>query len=338
MQLYLDSYGAFLGVRNGMFYVKPRYGEGQALPLRQVKAIFLCRGVRVSTDALELAIRSGIPVLLTDGIGRPLGQVWSGQFGSIATIRKNQALFSLSLAGLRYVAGLLRRRAEGQLQVLSRLKEQYRIAEEGWERGVEVIQGIMERHKQVKAVADKEALKQSLRGWEGTATRHYFQLLATALPPQYAFNGRSKRPAYDPFNALLNYLYGMLYPMVELAQMKAGLDPYAGILHADEYNRPTLVFDMIEPYRHWAEWVAVRLCRDGLLPPDAFEDSEREGFWLARPGKSVVIDAFLQYLDEKVSLQGSLRRRATHIDLDAMRLAGALREMDPPDGPPSGGP
>ena len=327
MQVYLDSYGAFLGVRNGMFYIKPRHGEGQTLPLRKVKAIFLCRGVRVSTDALELAICSGIPVLLTDGIGRPLGQVWSGQFGSIATIRKNQALFSLSLPGLYYVAGLLRRRAEGQLEMLARLKEQYRLQVEGWDRGTEVIQGIIERHKTVKGLQDKEALKQTLRGWEGTATRHYFQLLASAMPPAYAFNGRSKRPAYDPFNALLNYLYGMLYPMVELAQMKAGLDPYNGILHADEYNRPTLVFDMIEPYRHWAEWIAAKLCIEGLLPGDAFEDSEREGYWLARPGKSVVIDTFLKYLDEKVTQQGHLRRRATHIDLDALRLAGGLREM-----------
>jgi len=327
MQVYLDSFGAFLGLRNGMFFVKPRYGEGQALPLRKVKAIFLCQGVRVSTDALELAIRSGIPVLLIDRIGRPLGQVWSGQFGSISTIRKNQALFSLSLPGLHYVAGLLRRRAEGQLEVLARLKEHYRLREEGWNRGVEVIQGIVERHGKVKEVQDMEALKQSLRGWEGTATRHYFQLLAALMPERYAFNGRSKRPAYDPFNALLNYLYGMLYPMVELAQMKAGLDPYTGILHADEYNRPTLVFDMIEPYRHWAEWIAVQLCREGLLPDGAFEDSEREGFWLARPGKSVVIDAFLKYLEEKVSQQGQLRRRATHIDLDALRLAGMLREM-----------
>ncbi|MCB9349591.1 MAG: hypothetical protein H6573_19070 [Lewinellaceae bacterium] len=45
------------------------------------------------------------------------------------------------------------------------------------------------------------------------------------------------------------------------------------------------------------------------------------------PGKSVVIDTFLKYLDEKVTQQGHLRRRATHIDLDALRLAGGLREM-----------
>lgn len=328
MQLYLDSYGAFLGVRDGMFYVKPRRGEGKVLPLRNLNAIFLCRGVSVSSDALELAIRNDIPVLLTDGIGRPLGQVWSGQFGSISTIRKHQALFSLSLPGLHYVAGLLQRRALSQLGLLRRLRESYPVPDAAaWSRTEEVIAGLAGRHGGARSIADRESLKQSLRGWEGTATRHYFQALAALMPPRFAFSGRSKRPAYDPFNALLNYLYGMLYPMVELALMKAGLDPYTGILHADEYNRPTLVYDMIEPYRHWAEATAVRLCVEGLLPEDAFEESEREGFWLARPGKDTVIGTFLAFMDEMQDYQGQPRRRSTHITFDALRLAGMLREL-----------
>jgi CRISPR-associated protein Cas1 len=327
MQVYLDSYGAFLGVRDGMFYLKPRQGEGQRLALRQVDAIFLSRGCSVSVAALELAVRHGIPVLLTDGIGRPLGQVWSGQYGSISTIRKHQALFSLSMAGLRFVAGLLRQRALNQLAVLEALRRQHEPPEPGaWARAEGIIARMAERHSLAGEIAEREALKQSLRGWEGTATRHYFQCLAAILPEPYRFAGRSKRPAYDPFNALLNYLYGMLYPMVELALMKAGLDPYTGILHADEYNKPTLVYDMIEPYRHWAEATAMRLCLDGSLPPDAFEESEREGFWLARPGKQAVISTFLAFMDEMQDYQGKPRRRTTHITLDALRLAGRLRE------------
>lgn len=325
MQLYLDSYGAYLGVRNGMFYVKPKHGEGRALPLREVNAIFLAKGVRVSTDAMQLAIEAGVPILLIDGIGRPLGQVWSGQFGSISTIRKQQALFSLRIEGVRYVAGLLQRRAEAQGALLAQLQEQAPGAAD-WAAGRAVIASMAERHRQAYKFRDPEGLRQSLRGWEGTATRHYFQLLAAALPLAYRFEGRSKRPAYDPFNALLNYLYGMLYPVVELALMKAGLDPYTGILHADEYNRPTLVYDMIEPYRHWAEWTAVQLCAQGRLPPDAFEDSEREGFWLAPPGKNAVIGAFLRYLDEPAFYHGKQRRRALHIDFDALRLATFLKD------------
>ena len=327
MQIYLDSYGAFLGVRDGMFYVKPRRGPAQVLPLREVSAIFLSRGCSLSTDAMELAVRNGIPMLLTDGIGRPLGQVWSGQYGSISTIRKHQALFSLSLAGLRFVAGLLRQRALSQLALLEELRRQHEPPEPGdWARAEAIIASMAERHSLTGEMAEREALKQSLRGWEGTATRHYFQCLSAILPEPYRFAGRSKRPAYDPFNALLNYLYGMLYPMVELALMKAGLDPYTGILHADEYKKPTLVYDMIEPYRHWPETVALRLCHEGLLPADAFEESEREGFWLARPGKQAVISTFLAFMDEMQDYQGKPRRRTTHITMDALRLAGRLRE------------
>ena len=332
MQLFLDSYGAFLGLRDGQFWVKPRQGEGRAFAIREVNAIFLTKGVRLTTDALILAIRENIPVLLIDAIGHPIGQVWSGQFGSIATIRKNQALFSTDSQGLRWISRLLQQKIDNQQQLLQTF---LRSGEHDAPFAAEVERSIPIFRKMSDNLRDWQPLSArrsdddaaSFRGWEGTATRHYFRCLSLALPEKYRFAARSKRPAYDPFNALLNYLYGMLYPMVELAQMKAGLDPYNGILHADEYNRPTLVFDMIEPYRHWAEWIAAKLCIEGLLPPDTFEDSEREGFWLARPGKSVVIDTFLKYLDEKVTQQGHLRRRATHIDLDALRLAGGLREM-----------
>mgnify|MGYP000282241421 CR=1 FL=1 len=131
MQVYLDSYGAFLGVRHGMFFVKPKGAEGRTLPVREVKAIFLSKGVRVSTDALQLAIQEDIPVVLTDGLGRATGQVWSGQFGSISTIRKQQALFSMHMDGLQYVAGLLQRRAAMQLENLRLCLERVRHENQG---------------------------------------------------------------------------------------------------------------------------------------------------------------------------------------------------------------
>ncbi|MCG8330491.1 MAG: CRISPR-associated endonuclease Cas1 [Chitinophagales bacterium] len=326
MQVYLDSYGAFLGVRNGLFWIKPRQAEGRSIPVRKVKAIFLAKGVRVSTDALQLAIQEGIPVLLLDGIGRPLGQVWSGQFGSISTIRKQQALFSLRLEGLYYMAKVLRKRLYGQEQVLTQLMTQGRIREQQWHECKLGLEAMNKQFRQAHKYKNINDLKNSMRGWEGVATRQYFRLLSKALPKQYRFEQRVRRPAYDPFNALLNYLYGMLYPTVELSLMKAGLDPYAGILHADEYNRPTLVYDFIEMYRHWAEWTAVSLCIEEQLPSDAFINKDKEGFWLAKPGKNIVIGTFLKYLDEKEIYQGKQRRRSFHIDMDAIQLATKLRD------------
>ncbi|MBW2028434.1 MAG: CRISPR-associated endonuclease Cas1, partial [Deltaproteobacteria bacterium] len=81
-------------------------------------------------------------------------------------------------------------------------------------------------------------------------------ILATV---QNEFDGRSRRPAKNPFNAVLNYCYGMLYGLVEKACILAGLDPYIGFLHADDYNKKSLVFDLIEPFRIYGEQTAVYL-------------------------------------------------------------------------------
>ena len=81
-------------------------------------------------------------------------------------------------------------------------------------------------------------------GWEGTQSKRYWAAVASALPPAWQFGRRSRRPARNGFNAALNYLYGMLYTIVEQALFGAGLDPHLGILHSDQYDSPTLAFDL----------------------------------------------------------------------------------------------
>ena len=75
MQLFLDSFGAFLSARNGMFRVKPKNSDERLFAVRDVNAIFLTKGLSMTSDALMLAIRNAIPVLFIDSIGHPVGQV-----------------------------------------------------------------------------------------------------------------------------------------------------------------------------------------------------------------------------------------------------------------------
>jgi len=329
MQLFLDSYGAFLSLRNGMFWVKPKNGEGHLFPLREVNAIFLTKGVSMTSDALLTAIRNAIPVLFIDEIGHPVGQVWSGQFGSIATIRKNQALFANDVQGMEYIRELLQQKVEQQMDELRRLPPDGPAGMVA-EKAVPAMDAIRRKLEDWTYHGEsREELSGTFRGLEGTASRYYFEVLSAALPPFWHFKGRSKRPAFDPFNALLNYLYGILYAYVELAQMKAGLDPYTGILHADEYKRPTLVFDQIEIYRQWADRTAFEMAQRGHLSPETFVDTETEGVRMIQPGKGLAVEAFLNTLNEKIEYKGQSRRRQTHIDLDAQRLAARLKEFVP---------
>jgi CRISPR-associated protein Cas1 len=56
VQIYLDSYGAYLGVENGMFWLKPKHNPGRHLAVPKVKCIFVTKGVQVSSDAMLLAL------------------------------------------------------------------------------------------------------------------------------------------------------------------------------------------------------------------------------------------------------------------------------------------
>ncbi len=170
------------------------------------------------------------------------------------------------------------------------------------------------------------------RGHEGTASRVYFQLITNYLSGRMDFAGRAKRPAYDPFNALLNYLYGMLYTHSHLALLKNGLDPQMGILHADQYNRPTLVYDFIEPFRSWADEVALGLVEaDALAVPDFFEplseDDPEAGLWLASAGKGRVVDAMLVFLEERTAYDGKQVKRGVQADIEARKLSTLVREF-----------
>lgn len=331
MQLYLDSFGAFLSVRNGQFAIRTKSGGEQLFPVRQVGAILLTAGTALSTDAALLAALSAIPVLLIDAqTHEPLAQLSSGQAVSLAAIRRNQAVFTRSPEGFQWMGGILARKIEAQMALL-----QTAVGADADD--TDLAGALKTMRQQARALASWTAPPEGFsaaltgerfRGQEGTASRVYFQYLGKMLDPALGFRGRQGHPAYDPFNAVLNYLYGMLYTGVHLALLKSGLDPYMAVLHADQYGaKPTMSYDLIEPFRPWADAVALSLANAGKLShPDFFTaDDQDRGLWLASPGKSVVIDAMLTFLNDTTPVQGRQVRRSVQIDLEAQQLATFLK-------------
>jgi len=145
-------------------------------------------------------------------------------------------------------------------------------------------------------VADARA---TLMGLEGVAGRVYFECLSKLMPKEYEFSGRSRRPAVDPFNAMLNYAYGVLYSQVERAQILAGLDPHVGFLHTDNYNKPSLVFDMIEPFRVIAEKSTVLFFTGRRVKREFFRDVPG-GIELAPEGRAALITNLNERFDKTV--------------------------------------
>ena len=143
------------------------------------------------------------------------------------------------------------------------------------------------------------------------------------MPDRYKFDGRSRNPAKDEFNALLNYTYGILYSMVEKACIIAGLDPYVGIIHTDNYNKKSLVFDLIENFRIWADETVIKLFAGRDVKQECFDKLEN-GFTLNKEGKALLITAFNAFMDESIRYSGRNIRRGDIIQFECHGIANRL--------------
>ncbi|HAI75918.1 MAG TPA: CRISPR-associated endonuclease Cas1 [Microscillaceae bacterium] len=330
MQLILDTPGTKLSRTNALFEVKHQEMQ-QTFSPEKIDSILLSKGIMVSTDAVLLALENGIEMVFISNDGSPKGRIWNNKFGSIAAIRRNQVLFSQSPDGMDWARERLLEKINSQYNFLLQIRHSLpNLPEQKIDRALHAIQRIVKKTgEKLDTSLALHTQAATLRGWEGTASRNYFAALSLALPEVYQFSERSRRPAKDLFNALLNYLYGILYSQVEGALIKAGIDPAIGVWHADEYNKPVLAYDFIEPYRVWADTVAFRLCQQYALQT-ADTIPEKNGVWLAPSGKKTAVTHFNAYMEEIIPSRNLRRTRLVHIQLEAQELAQRLLQYKPP--------
>ncbi|RZS97136.1 CRISPR-associated endonuclease Cas1 [Cecembia calidifontis] len=322
MHLVINTYGATLQKENELFVITTPEGK-QSFPPDIVKSISISKSARITSDVIILAIKHKVEVLFVNDLGNPEGRVWSVQYGSISNIRKAQVNFLYSKAALPWVKELIYHKLDSQVALLLALhpepdKQQlYNFFKSS-------INSIEDYKKKVQDVEGEfvSDVAPTIRGWEGASGRRYFQSIARLMPKTYSFESRDRQPARDPFNALLNYAYGILYGKIEGALIKAGIDPYVGIFHRDEYNRPALVFDIIEKYRTWMDYVVIQLCMAEAFPLESFDQENPQSALLLGPlAKRILIQSVNDYLGEVILLNGKSMSRMSHIDEDMHKLA-----------------
>lgn len=328
MQIFINTYGTYLHVKEDMFEIKVREDKKQPFKVNHIAAhkitsFIISKGAALTTDAIALALKHNIDIVIVENNGHPMGRFWHSKLGSTTKIRKQQLVASLNEIGLLWIKSWLSQKLENQADFLNDLKKhrknQHDYLDEKSAAILEFRSKIMESEgKDVASLAD------TFRGWEGSAGRHYFEALATCVPDTFKFKGRSFRPAQDEFNALLNYAYGILYSRIERALMLAGLDPFVGFMHRDDYNSKSLVYDFIEAYRIYAERFIFKLFSSKRMNKSYFEHFTG-GVSLNQEGKAFFVPEYLEYLDsDKIKYKGRLQTRLNAVQLEAHRFANTL--------------
>ncbi len=91
---------------------------------------------------------------------------------------------------------------------------------------------------------------EKMLSYEAKCTKLYFSGIRLFFQKyNWTFVRRSRRPAKDEINSMLNYGYAILQSQIEKILLSFGFDIYLGFYHALRPGRPSLVFDIIELLR-----------------------------------------------------------------------------------------
>lgn len=327
MQLFIDTYGTYIHVKDEMFEIRVKQESGELkkhrYSARKVSSMIISLGTAISSDAVKLAVDNNIDILFVDRGGSPVGRVWHSKLGSTSTIRKEQLRASLGAEGLIWVKKWIALKINNQVEFIKDLKKHRKQMEEYLDKKTIALTEMKKSVEKIEAPSAGVVADQ-IRGIEGTCGRLYFEVISQAMPKQYRFKGRSSRPAKDPFNAFLNYAYGMLYSKIERALIIAGIDPYIGFLHRDNYNQVSFVFDFIEPYRIFAEKVVFRLF-SGKKVKQSHTAEITNGFSLNKEGKVLLVPALNDYFDnQKIRYKNKNQVRSNIIQYEAHAFANSL--------------
>ena len=369
MQILISSPGVLLAQENECFLLKKGEAKKRLSPLK-VESIVITHYAHITSQAIVLAMENNIDLIILDRYGNPVGRFWYAKQGRNATLRRKQLALSATAYGFRWGASLILEKLSSQRRFLRKLADARPHHQTSMLDAIQIcddatiqiearlssdLQDLLEElvplssslvdpflsteeekpqmipspyaHQQII-----QRLRSEIMGFEGTAARAYFRCIAELLPEGFRFESRTRRPARDPFNAALNYAYGILYSRVERACLLAGLDPYVGLFHTEDPHRPALVCDLIEPFRCWADQIVTYLFTRNKAKSEHFDFTE-QGVFLNEAGKKLLIPEFNELMQETIRYKRRNLSRANVPQHEAHRLANTfLQGQLTPDG------
>jgi len=325
MQLVLDSTGITVKKRNECFYVSTEK-QSRLISPHKITSIAVLADCMISAAVIRLAAKHEIAILFFNRTGKVESRLWSPKFGSIATIRRNQVFFGVSKEATAWVVELFQLKTRHQVQNIDYLINRRKsLAVELSKSKMQII-GWSDDFNNCRGKYLKTE-KNKLLGIEGNIARRYWESIALVLPEPWTFTTRNRRPATDFFNALLNYRHGMMYSQVESAIFTSGLDPYLGIFHVDEYNKPSLTFDLIEPFRSWVDRFIIESCLQEKIEPSFFENKNNNGIWISKAGKKFLIPSFNTWIEKVRLFDHKKLSTKNHIHRFAGLFAQKLKDL-----------
>lgn len=230
----------------------------------------------VSFDVLAWLSARDIPMIHINWQGEVM--TVGGQRAIDPKLYRAQLAAQESKAGLSLATELVRKKIAASLDTLQSLPDTTERRQSMVKLGKSL--GMLDKGPQISIeglrLVEGRAALAYLKGWQSLSIQ-WKGIGRKPIPDNWYKIGLrqshlsgTNRHATHPFNAMLNYAYGMLESQVRIAAVTAGLDPTIGYLHATRPGRVALVYDLMEPLRPRVDQQILRFIQCNILSPSDF--------------------------------------------------------------------
>jgi len=280
---------ARVGIRGDRVIVSVETEQRGAVPIHQLRAVYVYGPAQVSTQAIHCFLENGISVAYFSPAGRFLGMLGGLPASGIDARLGQYDIFRCRDKALQLAKTVVYAKIHNQRVMLMRNGK----AEQ------DTIREMARLRDRVEQVQDFE----QLLGHEGAAAHLYFRNFGTMLKERVSFHceGRNKRPPLDPVNALLSWAYSTLVKEFTGVIHSVGLDPYLGFMHQPRYGRPALALDLMEEFRPLiADSTVITMINRQEVVENDFNQTTR-GVILKESARRAFWQAYFRRMDTEVS-------------------------------------
>ncbi|MEM5807610.1 MAG: CRISPR-associated endonuclease Cas1 [Candidatus Aenigmatarchaeota archaeon] len=317
MEIVVSEFGTFIKKNGNRFEFKSKNvtEEFSADNLNQI--IVTCNSV-LSTAAIELAMKNDIDIVFVNKFGQPYARIYPCTLGGTTLTRKKQLEATGNIKGAILSKKFVEGKVKNQINFLKALNKSRN--DENIKNKIKELENFILKLDELNGNKIEE-IREQLLGIEGYIASEYFSCLSNIVPIK-----SRDTTGKDPFNAMLNYGYGILYSEIERACILAGLDPYLGFYHTDRYGKPCMVLDLIEEFRP----IIVDRSIVTLFVQKQVEDKDfqitGDSFLLSESGRRKVIEVVLKRLNTKIKISNSTKSFQNIILDEARKVVRFLLE------------
>ncbi len=264
----LSDYGKLTKRDETIVFAQPDGTNTILFPFKTEHLVLIGR-VSISADALRLLTKYKISTTFLSSNGRFNGKLTFGDSKNVFLRQKQFRILDNTEKSLEIAESIVAGKIRNEISFMQRIKRKTNSDDEKVKNAINDVKNVLSSLKKSRNIDE-------LRGFEGIAARKYFEVFAFNINCEWAeFKRRSKNPPKSNVNAVLSFLYTLLSYRVESAIESTGMDTCCGNLHAMNYGRSSLVFDLMEEFRSpICDSVCCNLFNLGTLTKEDFEEKD----------------------------------------------------------------